>query len=222
MITAPRPQGPPHQPRGKSHPFFLRRGITAPAQELKWPYRSAPRSHFHTPRCWLRPAAMAIMTLPAPRAHTPSVRARLTCCRPTGQKQCFLIRKMGTFLLQMDFMATHMPPVCCISLNKTPMNINNRPTAPMAGPVGPVVKSSHFLRRVSTRNRKPATRHREKNVTYFYTLGCWLWPAMVVMMALLAPGTHHPEFGARAGRCRPTGQNQCFSRSHLVRLRLNV
>ena len=58
---------------------------------------------------------------------------------------------MGTFPLQMDFMATRMPLLCCISLSKTIINNNNRPTAPMTGPVGPVVKPSHCPRRVSTR-----------------------------------------------------------------------
>ena len=89
-----------------------------------------------------------------------------------------------------------MPPLCCISIGKTRMNNNNRPSAPMAGPVGPAVKPSHFPRRASTRNPKPATRH-GKNVgkTYFYTLGLWLWPAMVAMMALFAPGAPPPILG---------------------------
>ena len=73
----------------------------------------------------------------------------------------------------MDFMATRMPLLCCISLSKTIINNNNRPTAPMTGPVGPVVKTSHCPRRVSTRNPKPAARHRKIfGKTYFYTLGC--------------------------------------------------
>ena len=131
--------------------------------------------------------------------------------------------KMGTFPLQMDFMATRMPPLCCISLSKTPMKNNNRPTAPMAGPVGPAVKTSHFLRRASTRNPKLAMRYGKNfRKKHFCTLGRWLWPSVVVMMALLAPGARPPDCGARFARCRPTGQNQCFSRSHLVRLRLNV
>ena len=51
---------------------------------------------------------------------------------------------MGTFRLQMDFMATRMPLLCCISLNKTRMKNDNRLTPPVTGPVRPAVKTSIF------------------------------------------------------------------------------
>ena len=90
---------------------------------------------------------------------------------------------MGTFPLQMDFMATRMPPLCCIPLSKTPMKNNNRPTAPMAGPVGPAVKPIHFSK--ARVHAEPETGHArdmektsEKRSFTPYAAGCGQlrWP----------------------------------------------